>query len=297
MVETINRTSTKGNKGNLTPHEKMFGVKPSARHLRPFGCLTLKFVDNVYRQTKLSVRGAPALMVGYASKTKGYRLLDLTNGLITEHRKENVKFFEETTVSNEYVEKLLNVVYRQRHRPDFDSTKLPFVHLPVAEVPEPSESAELADSNESGEAAAERSASAAPAVQIDDFHNVPTQRGNVNQSDSATQDTEEKEESLKKSSLYATKETPAGGSERAASVSARKEEACALEGLYRECVQLVCVVDSHDSTASSSDVGGDDSFTAVFSLAGCHEGGVLSTTEERNVDFGAKAEARSCAEE
>ncbi|KAE9003156.1 hypothetical protein PR003_g18451 [Phytophthora rubi] len=32
VIETINRTSTKGNKDNLTPHEKVYGTKPSVKH-------------------------------------------------------------------------------------------------------------------------------------------------------------------------------------------------------------------------------------------------------------------------
>ncbi|OWY91360.1 polyprotein, partial [Phytophthora megakarya] len=85
--------------------------------------------------TKLSKRGAPTLMIGYATKTKGYRLLDLESGLITEHRRQNVKFYEQTTVATENVKKLLNEVYRLRRRPTVDCSKLPFVSLPVLEVP------------------------------------------------------------------------------------------------------------------------------------------------------------------
>ncbi|OWZ07584.1 Retrotransposon protein [Phytophthora megakarya] len=134
-IATINQTSTKGNKDNLTPFQKVFGTAPSVRHLLSFGCLALKFVDKVNRASKLSRRGAPTLMVGYASKTKGYRLLDLNTGTISEHRRQNVKFYEQTTVASEYVEKLLDMVYRLRRRPDLDSSKLPFVSLPVSEVP------------------------------------------------------------------------------------------------------------------------------------------------------------------
>ncbi|KAE9333010.1 hypothetical protein PR003_g14232 [Phytophthora rubi] len=136
VIETINRTSTKGNVDKVTPHEKVFGSKPSVRHLRPFGCLAMKFVDKVYRKSKLSMKGAPALMVGYATQTKGYRLLDMTTGVISEHRHENVKFYEETTVDRWYVEKLLNEVYRLRRRPSLDSSKLPLVQLPVVDVDE-----------------------------------------------------------------------------------------------------------------------------------------------------------------
>ncbi|POM64845.1 Hypothetical protein PHPALM_19568 [Phytophthora palmivora] len=64
-IETINMTSTKGNADKVAPHEKMFGSKPSLRHLRPFGCLAMKFVDKVYRKSKLSIKGAPSLMVGW----------------------------------------------------------------------------------------------------------------------------------------------------------------------------------------------------------------------------------------
>ncbi|GMF45469.1 unnamed protein product [Phytophthora fragariaefolia] len=98
VVETTNRTSTMGNKDQVTSHEKIFGTKPSVRHLRPFVCFALTFVDKVYRDNKLSRRGAPTLLVGYAVKTKGCRLLDLATGIISEHRAENIKFYEQTTV-------------------------------------------------------------------------------------------------------------------------------------------------------------------------------------------------------
>ncbi|KAF4132876.1 Integrase core domain [Phytophthora infestans] len=134
VAETINRTSTKGNAEKVTPHEKMFGSKPSVRHLRPFGCLAIRLVDKVYRKDKLTVKGTPSLMIGYAAQTKGYRLLDLTTGVISEHRHENVKFYEETTVDRWNVEKLLNEVYRMRRSPSVDSMKLPLVPLSVVEV-------------------------------------------------------------------------------------------------------------------------------------------------------------------
>ncbi|GMF29787.1 unnamed protein product [Phytophthora fragariaefolia] len=136
VFETTNRTSIKGNKDQVTPHEKIFGTKPSVRHLRSFGCFAVKFADKVYRDNKLSRRGAPTLLLGYAVKAKGYRFLDLATGVICEHRAENVKFYEQTTVSKDYVDKLLNTVYRLRRRPDVDSTRLPVETLPVAEVPE-----------------------------------------------------------------------------------------------------------------------------------------------------------------
>lgn len=85
------------------------------------------------------MKGAPALMVGYATQTKGYRLLDMTTGVISEHRHENVKFYEETTVDRWYVKKLLNEVYRLRRRPSVDSSQLPLVHLPVVDVDESSD--------------------------------------------------------------------------------------------------------------------------------------------------------------
>ncbi|OWZ13022.1 putative mitochondrial protein [Phytophthora megakarya] len=113
----------------------MFGAKPNVQHLRPFGCFALKFVDKVYRATKLSKRGTSTLMIGYATKTKGYRLLDVESELITEHRRQNVKFYEQTTVATENVKKLLNVVYRHRSRPNVDCSKLPFVSFPVSELP------------------------------------------------------------------------------------------------------------------------------------------------------------------
>ncbi|OWZ09748.1 polyprotein [Phytophthora megakarya] len=140
----------------------------------------------------MSRRGAPTLMVGYASKTKGYRLLDLNTGTISEHRRQNVKFYEQTTVASEYVKKLLNMVYCLRRRPDLDSSKLPFVSLPVSEVPAAN------DDEASGE-------------ENDESETTSAQRGNVKlmsidlrkcaahdmvETDRAPEKTKEKEESL-----------------------------------------------------------------------------------------------------
>ncbi|OWZ24010.1 hypothetical protein PHMEG_0001052 [Phytophthora megakarya] len=53
VAETTNRASTKGNEEQATPQEKVFGPKSTVRHLRPFGCCGVKFVDKEYRDNKL----------------------------------------------------------------------------------------------------------------------------------------------------------------------------------------------------------------------------------------------------
>jgi hypothetical protein len=65
------------------------------------------FVEKHYRKNKLEKRGAPALLMGYAQETKGYRLLHLITGVIVEARKGNIRFYEHHTVSKEYVARLL----------------------------------------------------------------------------------------------------------------------------------------------------------------------------------------------
>ncbi|ETK77588.1 hypothetical protein L915_16164, partial [Phytophthora nicotianae] len=68
---------------------------PSVRHLQPFACLAVQFVDKVYRKDKLSVKDARSLMIGCATQKQGYRLLVLTTGVRNERRHGNVKFYEE----------------------------------------------------------------------------------------------------------------------------------------------------------------------------------------------------------
>ncbi|GFW99955.1 gag_pre-integrs domain-containing protein [Trichonephila clavipes] len=59
--------------GNKTPFEKYSGRKPSVLHLIPFGCLAYAGVPKQIRK-KFDMRAKMGIMMGYAQRTKGYRI-------------------------------------------------------------------------------------------------------------------------------------------------------------------------------------------------------------------------------
>ncbi|SGY49801.1 BQ5605_C001g00820 [Microbotryum silenes-dioicae] len=69
-----NRSPHSANSGT-TPHTCWYGSKPSAGHLRMFGCRAWKAATTEPR-SKLDPRGIPLVFVGYNLESKGYRLLD-----------------------------------------------------------------------------------------------------------------------------------------------------------------------------------------------------------------------------
>ncbi|GFV36478.1 retrovirus-related Pol polyprotein from transposon TNT 1-94 [Trichonephila clavipes] len=58
---------------NKTPFEKYSGRKPSVLHLKPFGCLAYDGVPKQIRK-KFDMRAKIGIMMGYAQRTKGYRI-------------------------------------------------------------------------------------------------------------------------------------------------------------------------------------------------------------------------------
>ncbi|GFW27706.1 retrovirus-related Pol polyprotein from transposon TNT 1-94 [Trichonephila clavipes] len=58
---------------NKTPFEKYSGRKPSVLHLKPFGCLAYAGVPKKIRK-KFDMRAKMGIMMGYAQRTKGYRI-------------------------------------------------------------------------------------------------------------------------------------------------------------------------------------------------------------------------------
>ncbi|GFW49817.1 retrovirus-related Pol polyprotein from transposon TNT 1-94 [Trichonephila clavipes] len=58
---------------NKTPFEKYSGRKPSVLHLKPFGCLAYAGVPKQIRK-KFDMRAKMGIMMGYAQRTKGYRI-------------------------------------------------------------------------------------------------------------------------------------------------------------------------------------------------------------------------------
>ncbi|GFU58917.1 retrovirus-related Pol polyprotein from transposon TNT 1-94 [Trichonephila clavipes] len=58
---------------NKTPFEQYSGRKPSVLHLIPFGCLAYAGVPKQIRK-KIDMRAKMGIMMGYAQRTKGYRI-------------------------------------------------------------------------------------------------------------------------------------------------------------------------------------------------------------------------------
>lgn len=72
-VYTRNRLPTKAT--STTPHERWFGHKPNISHIRVFGCAAYSHVPEQLR-SKLDSKAENMVLVGYASRSKGYRLYD-----------------------------------------------------------------------------------------------------------------------------------------------------------------------------------------------------------------------------
>ncbi|GFV34622.1 retrovirus-related Pol polyprotein from transposon TNT 1-94 [Trichonephila clavipes] len=77
--------------GNKTPFEKYSGRKPSVLHLKPFGCLAYAGVPKQIRK-KFDMRTKMGIMMGYAQRTKGYRIWLIDENKLVETI--NVRFDE-----------------------------------------------------------------------------------------------------------------------------------------------------------------------------------------------------------
>ncbi|KAH9087598.1 hypothetical protein LEN26_019949 [Aphanomyces euteiches] len=134
VTYTDNRTATKALNGR-TPYEAVHNDIPSVKHLKPFGCVGMVFVDKKYRKDgKLSHLSRPCLFMGYDGETRGYRLLSLSTGRICLARYDNIKFYEDTTAKANYVQHLLEMASKENA--DELPEEIPFVWLPVVDIPE-----------------------------------------------------------------------------------------------------------------------------------------------------------------
>ncbi|GFX93371.1 retrovirus-related Pol polyprotein from transposon TNT 1-94 [Trichonephila clavipes] len=68
---------------NKTPFEKYSGRKPSELHLKPFGCLAYAGVPKQIRK-KFDMRAKMGIMMGYAQRTKGYRIWLINENKLVE---------------------------------------------------------------------------------------------------------------------------------------------------------------------------------------------------------------------
>lgn len=75
-----NRLPTRAIKG-MTPVEAWGGIKPSVRHLKVFGSLCYTHVPAVKR-SKLDERAERGILIGYSSKSKGYKVYGIDSGKV-----------------------------------------------------------------------------------------------------------------------------------------------------------------------------------------------------------------------
>ena len=68
----INRSPTKAVVG-MTPYETFTGEKPDVKHLQVFGCICYAHIPKDERK-KLDSKAREAIMLGYGTEVKGYRL-------------------------------------------------------------------------------------------------------------------------------------------------------------------------------------------------------------------------------
>ena len=83
---------------NLTPHEIFFKRKPSAKHLKTFGCLCYAHIDKPNAANKLDARSKLCIFLGYNRPASGYRLMEIGSNNIIDAR--NVTFLEDKFICN-----------------------------------------------------------------------------------------------------------------------------------------------------------------------------------------------------
>ena len=76
--------------GRFTSIERFTGDQAPIGHLHPFGCIAYQLIPKAIRGGKLSSRSSKGVFLGYASKSKGYLILDPDTKAISVRR--NVTF-------------------------------------------------------------------------------------------------------------------------------------------------------------------------------------------------------------
>ena len=74
-----NFTASSSNEGK-TPYKLWFGDKPSLSHLREIGCRAFALIQT--NNPKIFQRSTPCILIGYAPRSKAYRLWDITTGKV-----------------------------------------------------------------------------------------------------------------------------------------------------------------------------------------------------------------------
>ncbi|KAJ8566648.1 hypothetical protein ON010_g6474 [Phytophthora cinnamomi] len=129
VVHVDNMSATKALK-NTTPFEKLWNKKPNMNDLKVCGCVAYYHVPKQKQVNKLEMRAKPALFLGMAESTLGYRLLDLETGEVLQRR--SVTFREDVAVGGDYVERLLAKQYYGKVTTV--PSKIPYVLMPVTRV-------------------------------------------------------------------------------------------------------------------------------------------------------------------
>ena len=70
-----NRVTTRVLPAAFTPYQMWYGSKPNVSHLRAFGCRCWYRISK-RAMDKLDLRAGEAIMVGYATSERGYKLLE-----------------------------------------------------------------------------------------------------------------------------------------------------------------------------------------------------------------------------
>jgi Reverse transcriptase (RNA-dependent DNA polymerase)/gag-polypeptide of LTR copia-type/Integrase core domain/GAG-pre-integrase domain/Domain of unknown function (DUF4219)/Zinc knuckle len=83
-VYLLNRAPTKALNGE-TPIQVWSGKKPDVSHLKVFGCIAYRFI-NEQKRDKLDNKALKQIFIGYSERTKGYRLYNPVDGKVTVNR-------------------------------------------------------------------------------------------------------------------------------------------------------------------------------------------------------------------
>ncbi|KAE8989847.1 hypothetical protein PR002_g21329 [Phytophthora rubi] len=115
---------------DMTPFEKLKNGKPDAKDLKVCGSVAYYHVPKEKQANKLDITARPALFLGLAESTLGYRLLDLKTGEVLQRR--SVSFREDVAVGDDYVERL--IVKQYYGTQIVIPTEIKFVLMPVTRV-------------------------------------------------------------------------------------------------------------------------------------------------------------------
>ncbi|GFX04469.1 retrovirus-related Pol polyprotein from transposon TNT 1-94 [Trichonephila clavipes] len=145
-----------GDPNGKNDYQKKSGRKPSVLHLKPFGCLAYAGVPKQIRK-KFDMRAKMGIMMGYAQRTKGYRIWLIDENKLVETI--NVRFDEnkrELILDKKVISNLgynLNLLDYYDDEDDFDRVKDSLTSRLVSktstETPSTSENPDVSSDNHS----------------------------------------------------------------------------------------------------------------------------------------------------